>query len=118
MECEALNDSETHFIREALGGVLARSYKSEANYFIPNDLKKLSEEIKNADVNRGVHIAYECLRGVISIGDGSDELEKAKILEKELLECEIKYSQEASILREIIYGSKKQALEDKIYGQS
>lgn len=113
MEYETLNDGEIHFIREALGGVLARSYKSEANCFIPNDLKKLLEEIKNDDVNRGVYFAYENLKGVRFIGDGSDELEKAKKLKEELLECEIKYSQAASILRGIMHESEKLAVEDK-----
>ena len=108
------NENESKLLKSNLGSILARSYKHDKELFIPIPLKELLEKIADEDVNTGVILGYENMRGVRTISDGTPELELAKKYEQEATDCNIQYIQAANILRKIAENRKFDANMDKI----
>lgn len=100
-------------IRSSLGCILARSFRSNEKEFIPNNLKIVLEELDNIDVNNGVIIGYENLRGIRTITDGSPELKISEKLENEALQNDLSFPQAAQILRTLSKYRKYDAESDK-----
>ena len=80
---------------------------------MPYALKELLETIDDPEVNRGVYIGYENLRGVRIVTDGSPEIEQALILEAEAKQCEISFPSAAYVLRMLANSRRHEAARDE-----
>ncbi len=100
-------------IRHHLGEIIARSFGYAEKDCLPYALKELLETIDDPEVNRGVYIGYENIRGVRTVTDGSPEIEQALRLEAEAKQCEISFPSAAYVLRMLASSHRHEAAKDK-----
>lgn len=108
-----MSEENKSFLYQFLGQILARSYKSNNEDFIPYDLKFILERISNNEVNVGIVIGYENMRGVRRITDGSPEFQAAEKLKEEIKRCQIDFPQAAEVLRSLVLNRKNDGKRDK-----
>ena len=113
MNFDSEDQNKIDVVHLSLGQILARSFKNGKDEFLPLDLKVIIEKYSNEILNEGIIVGYLNSRGVRSVGDGSDEMEKYKELKEEAKRNQIKYPESARILEIISKNYYNNAQMDK-----
>ncbi len=107
------DDRRIRILRSNLGSILARSFNVDEKHLLPQNLINIVEKLADDNVNRGIVIGYENMRGVRTVGDGTSELKLSELYEEEAKSKDILYPEAAKILRALAKNRKFDAQRDK-----
>ena len=100
-------------VRSSLGQILARTFRRGKDNFLDKKFMSIIEDVRDNDFNNGIIIGYFNSRGVRTVGDGSDEMEKYQQLLEESKKYQIQYPESSRILKAIADDYYRNAQMDK-----
>ena len=100
-------------VRSSLGQIWARTFRRGKDNFLDKKFMSIIEDVRDNDFNNGIIIGYFNSRGVRTVGDGSDEMEKYQQLLEESKKYQIQYPESSRILKAIADDYYRNAQMDK-----
>ena len=100
-------------VKSSLGQILARTFRRGKDDFLDKKFMSIIEDVRDNDFNNGIIIGYFNSRGVRTVGDGSDEMEKYQQLLEESKKYQIQYPESSRILKAIADDYYRNAQMDK-----
>lgn len=114
MNHKSTDATSSKILKNNLGSILARSFGFDKEYVLPEGLKNIIEKLADEDVNKGIILGYENMRGFRTVTDGTPEL---KLSEQYALEAErnsILFPESSKILKSLAKNRKFDAERDKL----